>query len=105
MLNKQHRYSFGKGAPRKSSQTPFFVLRYEKADNFTCGVVVSKKVASHAVDRNHIKRMYKSVLESVQKENPFRFSIVFYVRKSSMGLSKESLQGHIEQIFRKEGII
>lgn len=105
MLTKQHRYSFRNGAPRKSIQSPYYVLRYDSAEKFTYGIVVSKKIASRAVDRNRIKRLYKSILGELTKENTIFYSVVFYVRKKSLVVTKEELQFHIEQIFKKEGII
>lgn len=105
MLTKQHRYSFRNGVPSKSSQSPYFVLRFDRSDDLSCGIVVSKKIAGHAVDRNRIKRMYKSILEAILKETPLSYALVFYVRKKSVEVTSEELYQHIEQIFRKEGIM
>lgn len=105
MLTKQHRYSFRNGVPRKSVQSPYCILRYDHAEVFTFGIVVSKKISSRAVDRNRLKRMYRSILAEIVKKNKISFALVFYVRKKSLFATKEELREHLEQIFKKEGII
>ncbi len=105
MLTKQHRYSFRNGVPRNSIQSPYFVLRFEKTQDFSCGFVISKKVASLAVDRNRIKRLYRSILGDIVKKTPLPYSLVFYIRKKSIDVGSNELRHHIEQIFKKEGIM
>lgn len=105
MLTRQHRYSFRNGVPRKSIQSPYCILRYDSAEIFSVGIVVSKKVAGRAVDRNRIKRMYRSVLREMLKKHKLCVALVFYVRKKSLFATRKELQDHLEQIFKKEGII
>lgn len=105
MLTKQHRYSFRDGVPRKSTQSPYFVLRYQPGDSFQYGIVVSKKIASLAVERNRIKRMYKRALERIVTEQDISYKLVFYARKKSAEEAVEKLYEEIKQIFKKEGII
>ena len=105
MLTKQHRFSFRNGIPSKSTHCPLFVLRYEPADTFSCAVVVSKKVNSHAVERNRIKRMYKKVIGGILEYNQLPYSMVFYLRKRNNEVELEDVRRITEQIFKKEGII
>lgn len=105
MLTKQHRFSFRNGVPMHSANSSLFVMRYERAEKFSCAIVVSKKVSSNAVDRNRLKRMYKNILAQVLLKSDINYSLVFYVRKKSNDVSEEEIRQSIEQIFRKEGII
>ena len=105
MLTKQHRFSFHSGTPKNSSHSHFFVLRYQREEHLQVAIVVSKRVAPHAVDRNKVKRAYKRVIAKILTEYPISYSLVFYARKQSVAAKDEVLQHAIEQIFRKEGII
>ncbi len=105
MLTKQQRYSFRNGAPKKSTACPFFVLRYEPAEEFSYAVVVSKKVSTKAVDRNRIKRMFRKALGNIVNDQEVDYSIVFYVRKNCVDVPFEMLEKTIEQMLKKEGII
>lgn len=105
MLTKQQRFSFKQGTPQKSVQNSLFVLRYDRNTNFYYAIVVSKKIAASSVERNRIKRLYKSALTDIVKRYGVNGSFVFYVRKRSAAIQKAELVQHIEQIFKKEGII
>lgn len=105
MLAKQHRYPFHSGLPRKSVHSPYFVLRYQESQMFRVGIVVSKKTASHAVDRNKLKRVYKRVLKKIIVGANKTYDLVFYLRKRSAMSTEEEIYNEVEQIFKKEGII
>ncbi len=105
MLSKQHRYSFKEGAPRKSSQSPYFVLRFQESEHFRYGIVVSKKTAAHAVDRNRLKRLFKRTLEKIVSDTNVDYDTVFYLRKKSADATANEIYDEVKQIFKKEGII
>lgn len=82
MFEKERRYSFKKGLPKKVISTPYFTLRYGDTgdDKGTNAVVVSKKVSKKAVTRNKIKRRILSVLKEHLGEKEDRLDIVIYTK-------------------------
>ncbi len=51
------------------SRGSFFVVRGVKSGTFSAAVVISKKIAKKATERNHIKRMMYSLISQKSKEN------------------------------------
>ena len=82
MFEKEKRFTFRQGLPKKVISTPYFTLRFgnRKSEIGTNAVVVSKKVSKKAVIRNKIKRKFLSVLKQNLKERHEDYDIVIYVR-------------------------
>lgn len=81
MLDRSHRFSFRKGAPRRIFATPLFVIRYDSNnDHLHCSVVVGKKVDKRAVVRNRIKRQINEMLREILSKDK-KFDLVFFIKK------------------------
>lgn len=82
MFEKEKRFSFRQGLPKKVISTPYFTLRFgnKKSEIGTNAVVVSKKVSKKAVVRNKIKRKFLSILKENLKKGHEEYDIVIYVR-------------------------
>jgi len=94
MFEKEKRFSFKQGLPRKVISTPYFSLRFgpKKNDLGTNAVVVSKKVSKKAVIRNKIKRKVVAVLKENLKEKLDENDIVIYMRPIPEGVSDSMLE-------------
>lgn len=102
MFEKEKRFSFKQGLPKKVISTPYFSLRFgnKKSEIGTIAVVVSKKVSKKAVIRNKIKRKFLSILKESLGEKSELYDIVIYVKPHSLDLDdnvyekllKESLE-------------
>lgn len=101
MFEKEKRFSFKQGLPKKVISTPYFSLRFglTKSDTGTVAVVVSKKVSKKAVIRNKIKRKFISVLKENLKEKQELYDIVIYVRPTP-----ENVQDNIIEKLIKESL-
>ena len=51
------------------SRGSFFVVRGSESPTFSAAVVISKKIAKKATERNHIKRMMYALISGKNKEN------------------------------------
>ncbi len=81
MLDRSHRFSFRKGAPRRIFATPLFVIRYDNNhDQLHCSVVVGKKVDKRAVVRNRIKRQINEILREILPKDK-KFDLVFFIKR------------------------
>lgn len=82
MFEKEKRFSFKQGLPRKVISTPYFTLRFgsKKSETGTNAVVVSKKVSKKAVIRNKFKRRFLSILKENLNKRHEEYDIVIYVR-------------------------
>lgn len=72
-------------------------LIYSSANYFKGAVVVSKKVAPKAVDRNRIKRL---VMESLKGKNA-KAQCVFIVNKNLAGLKKDEVEIKVKELLRQ----
>ncbi len=99
----------------KSAYSPFFSLRILSIDpqkrpemaffvRFT--VVVSKKVAPHAVDRNYLKRITRECLRSVVSKTAGKsLFIVVFPSKEAVKLKNLDFNRELISILEKTGII
>lgn len=69
----------------KRFHSPNFVFFIRKAKEFKISVVVSKKVAKNATDRNKIRRMIYSFFHD--KKNQFLIEIIIIVKKKQLSFS------------------
>ncbi len=102
MLNKAHRFSFKKGAPRRIFSTPLFVLRYDQTDNggLHCAVVVGKKVDKRAVIRNKIKRQLIEIIQSLVSKD-INYEIVLFAKKQIGAVEKEEIYKELDKAFKQ----
>ena len=104
MLDRSHRFSFKKGAPRRMFATPLFVIRYDNNnDKLHCSVVVGKKVDKRAVVRNRIKRQTNEILRETLSQD-LKYDLVFFIKKQINESNKENIKGTIEQALKEINI-
>ncbi len=101
MLDRSHRFSFRKGAPRRIFATPLFVVRYDSNnDQLHCSVVVGKKVDKRAVVRNRIKRQINEMLREILSKD-LKYDLVFFIKKQINESNREIIKGTIEQALKE----
>lgn len=81
----------------KKIQTDEFTILYRNADKFRSAIVIPKRVAKKAVDRNRIKRL---VAESLKDRN-YNFEIVVKVKNNLSNLKKNDLETKLEKALGK----
>lgn len=107
MLPKKNRLNslFFKDLFRKGTTTeyPHFSLRFvlEKTEDFHCGVIISKKVASKAVERNLLKRRFLSLIQENNNLLVSKGYYVFYLKKEIITISRQDLSKEIQQALSK----
>ncbi len=105
MFARSHRFSFKRGVPRNTFQTPFFVIRYDKGseEKLECAVVVGKRVDKKATSRNRIKRQTVAIIKDIlSSEAPFR--LVIYAKRSILGTQSEEIRNDLKKSFETIGI-
>ena len=76
-----------------------FNLIFKKADcNLKTKIVISRKVASKAVDRNRIKRLFREVLRANKGENK---ELVIIVKRNLSSFKRQDIQSKMEEMFAK----
>jgi len=92
---------------RKSYQTEFFFVKYlaNTLDHSRFAVVISKKVAARAVDRNKNKRRIKAVLQHYYQAMSCPVDMVFYIKKDMKELSFADIQKVIAIFLKSQGLI
>jgi len=63
--------------------------------------VVSKKVASHAVDRNLIKRYCREACRLLPTDSTPGYSFVLYAKKEAKGASFQEIQHDVKNLFEQ----
>lgn len=103
MFEKEKRFSFRQGLPKKVISTPYFTLRFgsKKSETGTNAVVVSKKVSKKAVIRNKIKRKFLSVLKENLGEKQELYDIVIYVRPMPENLDEKVYEDLLIESLKK----
>jgi len=51
---------------------PFFIMKYIYSEDIKITIVVSKKVSKLAVNRNRIKRIFRSAIQVYMKEDKIK---------------------------------
>jgi ribonuclease P protein component len=98
MLPKKNRFSFKTKLPKQTFSSPSFSIRFgENEEGLKLAVVVSKKVATKAVDRNKIKRR---IVEFIEKnlDKATSLTLIFYVKKD---VDLETLSEEVKQALQK----
>ena len=70
-------------------------------DHAKCAVVVSKKVAMKAVDRNKIKRRVRNILSKHIPRTKNSVALVFSAKRETKGVAFAELSRDIEALFSK----
>jgi ribonuclease P protein component len=79
------------------SRGSFFMLRKHPDDVFTAAVVVPKKIAKKATERNHIKRLtYSLIAEKIKQQSGVVGSYIFIFQKKPIQI--KDIQGDFEKI-------
>lgn len=107
MVPKKNRLNslFFKNLFRKGTiiESPSFSLKYtkENKEDFGISVIISKKVAQKAVERNLLKRRFLSLV--LQQKNLLisGFSYIFYLKKDIHSRSQEQINQEIKDILQK----
>lgn len=93
-----------------SVYTPYFSLRFikngpvEPRDSIF-GVIVSKKVAKTAVERNLLKRRTREIIRSFLKNIQPGFKTMVFISSAAKKLKKEDFLREIKAVFVKAGIL
>ena len=85
--------------PRQVIGEDFDLLLKEKIIGSGVGIVITKKVAPRAVDRNRIKRLIRESVREV--EDKLDGDIVVVVKKNFAGYKKEQVASKINEIVAK----
>ncbi len=103
MFEKEKRFSFKQGLPKKVITSPYFTLRFglAKGEMGTNAVVVSKKVSKKAVIRNRIKRKVVSSLKETQDEKLDKYDLVFYIKPQIIEAHEQQVDLAIQESIRK----
>lgn len=101
MFKKSQRFSFRKGAPKAKIIVPLFLVRFEKTDTPTYGVVVSKQVSKKAVHRNRVKRIFISTLQEAIKDKAQTHTLVFFLRRPYTEYSKSVIIDELQSVLAK----
>ena len=86
---------------------PLFVMnigvRFKKNNQKTTkfSLLIGKKYAKKAIERNRFKRLAREATRSLQKNWPEGYNIVVFVIKKPVSLSKEALALSLSSIFGK----
>lgn len=85
----------------------FFGINFlpNKFDFPRFGVVVSKKIAKKAVDRNLLKRQVREIVTELAKKHRANYDVIITVRSKALGTSYAVLKKELEESFKKINLI
>lgn len=90
------RASFATFRPKKRVESPHFRVSWSPSVKEEYAVVVPKKVAAHAVDRNKLRRRVFSLL----RDQPMRrLTLVVFAKSGSHKLSFAATKAELQPIF------
>lgn len=106
MLSKQFRLNLRKEKDFfdncKKVHTPYFSLFYISGDSFQTAIIVSKKIAKLATQRNNIKRKFRTaVSQKLDFLSKFKTKLVIVVNKKGTLLSVSEISQHLEKNAQK----
>lgn len=82
----------------KRAQGIAATLVYSPATELKIAVIVSKKVAKRAVDRNKLRRRAYGVIERWLKTTAYSGSLVLQYKPGALRLSRVAMQSEIESL-------
>ncbi len=110
MLPKKNRVS-RKDFPVRNRQgfrvfSPLFsVTIYQSEDSIKASVVVSKKIAKTAVDRNYLRRIFYEAVSEYIKGSSKKALIVFYPKVEAQKTPFSVLKTEVEKALRQAKLI
>jgi len=103
--NREFQNIYRKG---RSNTSPYFsvtVLPNRLGIN-RFGIVVSKKVAKKAVDRNRIKRQSREIIANLNKNvRNKQYDIIVSVRNNALNAKYDTLKSDLETLLQKSNAI
>jgi len=87
--------------------SPFFSIVFYQTEEEEghASIVVSKKVAKHAVVRNTLRRRFYSMLRPYFSKLITKTTVVVYPKTDSLKISFSVLEGEIEKAFKQAKLI
>ncbi len=79
-------------ASGKRFHSEFFTVVYTKSTDFRVSVVVSKKIAKSAVDRNRLRRRAYGVVERLNKEQSLVGVYIVLYKSGALKVTRVALQ-------------
>lgn len=108
MFKRQNRLPSKAGfSDSKTFPTITFVLKI-KENGLTLnrfGIIVSKKIDKRAVGRNKTKRMFRKILEDLNKELTTGHDMLFIVRAGIINKNEDQVGFEINRVLKKEQYI
>lgn len=91
----------------KITSNDYLTLRYKDNSGFEPkgSVVVSKKVAKNATDRNHLKRQLYEIIEKHLKNTEKPYILMIFPKKPSTTLSFIDLEKEVKEVLIKSKVI
>lgn len=108
MLKKKYRLQADIRPKFQSSfNTPFFILRVapNSLPYNRYGFVVSKQVDKRATVRNRVKRVLRSCIEELLGQIKQGFDMIFIIRKSAVGVSRQELMKILAEQLKKAALL
>lgn len=104
MLPKKNRLNLSKKGDDKFKGSKIFGedfnFIYKKSNYFKAAIVISKKVAPRAVDRNRIKRIISEALRGQKLKG----ELIIFVKKNISNFKKQEIDDKIQRIIGKINI-
>jgi len=69
------------------------------------GFVISKKISKNAVTRNRLKRVYREIIRNNIKDISKGYDVVFLVKKTALGKTKNEISKDVENILKKTNLL
>lgn len=91
-----------------SKHSPSFIIRFineENATNSKSSVLVSSKIYKKAVDRNKIKRIIYSILNSLNKDLKKGYAFVLIIKKPLNDRVFVSIKAELTNLLKEVGIL
>ena len=79
----------------KHIHSPSFQIVYVSRDSLHASVVVSKKIARHAVQRNKIRRRIYDILRNYRSEKSLRGVFIFLVKPHILTIEYQVLKNEV----------
>ena len=86
--------------------TPVFLVKYKKNSKiettFKYSVVVSKKVANKAVNRNNFRRRVRHAINEVIKNNLSKlqiYTVIFFIKSDIKKINYDDLKINVRKVF------
>jgi ribonuclease P protein component len=84
---------------------PLFNLNFmsNRSQLTRVGIVISKKIAKRAVDRNRAKRQFREAVRSFYEILPKGYDIIISVKEKALGASYGDIEAEIKKAFERVG--